>query len=192
MFSLLGMAIMKENKGKEVVDEATRPGVQSQTHPSTGDKRKSLPKTLDFGNLSSRRGKKAKHRLSKPKISKSNLPPSQPSIQIVDIDSSIPADSPAKTIVPPLSKTTAPTSSQPSQRIPMNKLKNEDLAWERFEKAVTGEDVAVCYDMSLKEFEHSSVHDLFKVLFYLVLFLITHVYFTNHNFLITCRPCQSS
>ena len=56
---------------------------------------------------------------------------------------------------------------------------------------MTGEDVAVCYDMSLKEFEHFSVHDLFKVLFYLVLFLITRVYFTN-NFLITCRPCQSS
>ena len=67
----------------------------------------------------------------------------------------------------------------------MNFLENEDLAWERFEKAMTGEDVAVCYDMSLKEFEHSGVHDLFKVLFYLVLFLITRVYFTNHNFLIT-------
>jgi len=46
----------------------------------------------------------------------------------------------------------------------MNLLENEDLAWERFEKAVTGEDVAACYDMSLKEFEHSSVHDLFKVM----------------------------
>ena len=74
----------------------------------------------------------------------------------------------------------------------MNLLENEDLAWERFDKAVTSEDVAVCYDMSLKEFEHSGVHDLSKVLFYLVLFLITRVYLTNHNFLITCRPCQSS
>ena len=53
----------------------------------------------------------------------------------------------------------------------MNLLENEDLAWERFEKAITGEDVATCYDMSLKEFEHSTVHDLFKVCnyFYLVL-----------------------
>ena len=47
----------------------------------------------------------------------------------------------------------------------MNLLENE-----RFEKAVTGEDAAVCYDKSLKEFEHSGVHDLFKVLFYLTLF----------------------
>ena len=48
----------------------------------------------------------------------------------------------------------------------MNLLENEDLAWERFQKVVTNEDVAMCYDMSLKEFEHSVVHDLFKVCFY--------------------------
>ena len=64
-----------------------------------------------------------------------------------------------------------PTSSQPSQRVPMNLLENEDLAWERFEKVMTNEDMAVCYDISLKEFEHTAVHDLFKVCnyFYLVL-----------------------
>ena len=52
----------------------------------------------------------------------------------------------------------------------MNHIENEDLAWERFKKVVTNEDVATCYDMSLKEFEHSGVHDLFKVcdIFYLV------------------------
>ena len=42
-------------------------------------------------------------------------------------------------------------------------IENEDLAWERFEKVVTDEYVAVCYDMSLKDFEHFGVHDLFKV-----------------------------
>ena len=56
-----------------------------------------------------------------------------------------------------------PTSSQPSRRVPQNLIENEDLTWERFEKVVTDEDVAACYDMSLKDFEHSSVHDLFKV-----------------------------
>ena len=59
--------------------------------------------------------------------------------------------------------TTASTSSQPSQRVPMNLVENEDLAWERFQKAVIDEDMAACYDMSLKEFEHFAVHDLFKV-----------------------------
>ena len=45
---------MKENKGKEVVDEKTRPEAQSQLRPSIGDKRKTLPKTLDLGNLPNR------------------------------------------------------------------------------------------------------------------------------------------
>ena len=53
----------------------------------------------------------------------------------------------------------------------MNLIENEDLAWERFEKAVTDEDVAACYDMSLKKFKHFALHDLFKVCnhFYLIL-----------------------
>ena len=38
--------------------------------------------------------------------------------------------------------TTASTSSQPSQRVPMNLVENEDLAWERFQKAVIDEDMA--------------------------------------------------
>ena len=53
----------------------------------------------------------------------------------------------------------------------MNLLENEDLAWERFQKVVIDEDVAVCYDMSLKEFEHSTVHDLFKVCFHYFVFI---------------------
>ena len=36
--------------------------------------------------------------------------------------------------------------------------------------AITDEDVAACYDMSLKDFEHSSIHDLFKVCELLSLF----------------------
>ena len=48
----------------------------------------------------------------------------------------------------------------------MNLHENEDLAWKRFQQAVTDEEIAVCYDMSLKEFEHSIVHDLFKVHFF--------------------------
>ena len=77
----------------------------------------------------------------------------------------------------------------------MNPLENEDLAWERFEKAVTSEDMVVCYDMSLKEFEHSGVHDLFKVItftsschsnMYMYIYIFKRIF--NH----LCRPCQSS
>ena len=54
-------------------------------------------------------------------------------------------------------------TSQPSALVPTNIIKNENLAWERFQKVVMDEDINVCYDMSLKDFEHSGVHDLFKV-----------------------------
>jgi len=46
----------------------------------------------------------------------------------------------------------------------MTLLESEDLAWEKFNQAVTDKDVAICFDMSMKEFEHSTIHDLFKVL----------------------------
>ena len=56
---------MKENKGKDVMDEVVRQGVQSQPRPSVGEKRKSLSKGIDLGNFpSKRREKLAKHRSS--------------------------------------------------------------------------------------------------------------------------------
>ena len=63
---------MKENKGKGLVDEGTILETQSQPHPSAGDKKKTLSKTIDLGDLPSRRGhKKAKHGSSKPGVVKS-------------------------------------------------------------------------------------------------------------------------
>ena len=88
---------------------------------------------------------------------------------------------------------TVPATSQPSQQVPSNIIENEDLAWEHFQKVVTDKDINVCYDMSLKDFEHSGVHDLFKVNNCLCLiFTIFFFFFT----LIICslpfyRVCQS-
>ena len=158
------MTTMKENKGKEVVDEEIRLEVQSQPRFAVGDERKNFSKAIDLENLPSCcKEKRVKHRLSKPGLP--ILPTSQQlSIQIQDLDQS-------KLDIIPSSKTIVPTSSQPSQRVPLNLIEKEDLAWERFEKVMTDENVAVCYDMSLIEFEHSAVYDLFKVCnyFYLVL-----------------------
>ena len=152
---------MKENRGKEVVGEGKRPEDQPQDRPevqvrsTAGDKRKFLPKNIDLEGLPSRRDKRVKH--SSSKVVKSKPPQSQPSIQIVDVDSSTPVEStPSKT---PPSKSTAPSSSQPSTNI----IENEDLAWERFQLAVLDKDINMCYNMGLKEFEHSDVHELFKV-----------------------------
>ena len=81
-------------------------------------------------NLPSRRkDKRAKLRSSKPRDVKPGLPltSQQPSIQIHNVDSFVPIE-----VTP--SMTIAPTSSQPSQRVPMNLVENKDLAWERFQK----------------------------------------------------------
>ena len=68
----------------------------------------------------------------------------------------------------------------------MNLLENEDLV-ERFKKAVTNEDVVACYDMSLKEFEHSVVHDLFKVCYFTFNSSCHSTFFSSNRILsITC------
>ena len=92
-------------------------------------KRKFLQKNLDLEGLPSRRDKRVKHGSSK--VVKSKPPQSQPSIQIVDVDSSTliestPSKTPPSKI--PLSKSTVPGSSQPFTNI----IENEDLAWECF------------------------------------------------------------
>ena len=131
-----------------------------------------MSKNLDIGNLPSRRRKKAKHVSSQ--TTKPNLPPPQPSIKMYDVDSSTPTEiTPSKT---PPSKTTVPATSQPSPQVPTNIIENENLAWERFQKAITDEDINVCYDMSLKDFEHSSVHDLFKVIVFCLVFKYIYTY----------------
>ena len=146
----LGMSTMKKNKGKDIMGEGSRPETQSQARPSVKDKRKSLPKNLDLGNLPSRWGKKAKHWSSQ--TVKPNLPPSQPSVKIFDVDSSTPIETTLSKTPPP--KTTILATSQPSQQVPSNIIENEDLAWERFQKAVSNKDIYTCYDMSLYNFEH--------------------------------------
>lgn len=45
-------------------------------------------------------------------------------------------------------------------------VRSESLAWNRFKTVVKEDGVMACYDMSVKEFEHSIVHDLYKVFFF--------------------------
>ena len=42
---------------------------------------------------------------------------------------------------------------------------DESYAWRTFKGIVTDNEVDECYNMSVKEFEHSGIHDLFKVSF---------------------------
>ena len=155
---------MKENKGKEVVYEAVKQGVQAQSRPPTGEKRKNISSRVDLGDLPSGCGREKKHKSAKPQDVKSPpLVPNQGSpVQILTLDSK-PKDPPSKKVS---SIVHAPTSSLPSKEVPQHLLGNEDLAWERFTTAVTDVDVSACYNMFLKDFEHSGVHDLFKVSFF--------------------------
>ena len=155
---------MKENKGKEVVYEAVKQGVQAQSRPPTGEKRKNISSRVDLGDLPSRRGREKKYKSAKPQDVKSPPPvPNQGSlVQILTLDLE-PKDPPPKKVS---SIVHAPTSSLPSKEVSHHLLGNEDLAWERFTTAVIDVDVFACYNMSLKDFEHSSVLDLFKVIFF--------------------------
>ena len=153
---------MKKNKGKGLVDEETIQETHFQPHPVAGDKRKNLFRTVDLGSLPSRRNhKKSKHGSSKSGFIKPgfvvHLASAKPLFaQVLNLDSS------SLVKVTP-SKPIETTLSKPPSSIPMTLLENEDLEWEKFQQVVNDEGIDVCYDMSLKEFEHSAVHDLFKV-----------------------------
>ena len=126
---------------------------------------------MDLGDLPSRRGREKKHKSSKPQDVKSPPAFNQESpVQILTLDSE-PKDPLSKKI---LSIVHAPTPSTPSKEVPQHLSRNEDLAWERFLTAVTDVDVGACYNMSLKDFEHSSVHDLFKVSLYIYISSLTN------------------
>ena len=114
-----------------------------------------------MGDLPSRRGREKKHKSTKPQDVKSTPPVSNQGspVQILNLDLE-PKDPPSKKVS---STVHAPTSSLPSKEVPQHLLGNEDLAWERFTTAVTDADVSTYYNMSLRDFEHSSVHDLFRV-----------------------------
>ena len=145
--------------------------MQSQSRPPTGEKQKNISLRVDLGDLPSRRGREKKHKSTKPQDVKSPPPISnqESPVQILTLDSE-PKDPPSKKIS---FLVHAPTSSIPSKEVPQHLLGNEDLAWERFMTAVTDVDVAACYNMSLKDFEHSGVHDLFKVSFFFFLIYIS-------------------
>ena len=147
---------MKENKGNEVMDE----GVKSQSRPPTGEKRKNISSRVDLG---------LQYKSSKPQDVKSPHAFNQESlVQILTLNSK-PKDPPSKKIS---SIVHAPTSSTSSKEVPQHLLGNKDLAWERISTAVTDVDVGACYNMSLKDFEHSGIHDLFKVSFFFIFYFL--------------------
>ena len=110
---------MKENKGKEVMDE----GAKSQPRPPIGEKRKNISSRVDLGDLPSRRGKDKKHKSSRLQGAKSPHASSLKSpVQILTIDPE-PKDPPSRKVS---SMVHAPTSSTAPKEVPQHLLGNED------------------------------------------------------------------
>ena len=161
---------MRENREKNVTsgdEDATATPIVQKTSVQAG-KRKAKPisSAVDLDDLPSRRGpKKQKSKADKaplPRVPKF-VPPT------VNLDESPVDVEPVQTIHPgqgeptPQTKTPRkPPSSEPSDR-PSNLVLDESYAWRTFKGIVTDNEVNECYNMSVKEFERSGIHDLFKV-----------------------------
>ena len=92
-------------------------------------------------------------------------------------DSTLDLDDLAVSLVPPQpspiiqTEASLPSASKPPYRTypsiptkdPPNLMQDEDHAWETFKGIVTNREVRACYNRSMRDFERSTVHDLFKV-----------------------------
>ena len=163
---------MKENKGKGIAgDESVQPKTKAPAQTclfasstlklvplASSKKRKTVSKKLDIGNLPSSQGNK------KQKVDFST--PFTTPIVVLDLAASVakPTISKGKgSLSHPDVDSAKPSPTRPPDSGPMTFLRSEGLPWDKFKQVVTDKDIAICYDMSVKEFERSTVHDLFKV-----------------------------
>ena len=124
---------------------------------------------MDLDDLPSRRGPKKQKPVKADKAPLPKVPKIVPST--VNLDES-PIDvehvqtiHPIQTEPTPQTKSARkPPSSEPSDR-PSNLVLDESYAWRTFKGIVTDNEVNECYNMLVKEFECSGIHDLFKVSF---------------------------
>ena len=160
---------MRENRDKTVLsgDEgAPVPHVVQKGAVQAGKRKpKKISSAVDLDDLPSCRGSKKQKTTqtsSLPKVPKFtptvNLDESPAIVEPVQIIHPVQTDP-----TPPPTKTPRkPHSSEPSDR-PSNLVLDESYAWRTFKGIVTDNEVNECYNMSVKEFERSGIHDLFKV-----------------------------
>ena len=158
---------MRENKEKTVTsgdkDVAAPPLVQVAFVQVGKRKSKPISSVVDLDDLPSRRGPK-KQKLGKtslPKVPKF-VPPT------VNLDEPLVDMEPVQTVHPvqsnppfPPKASCKPSSSEPSDR-PSNLVLDESYAWRTFKGIITNREVNECYNMLVKEFERSGVHDLLR------------------------------
>ena len=161
---------MRENKEKTVTsgDEDVAAPLVVPVASVQGGKRKSksISSAVDLDDLPSRRGAKKQKPVKAPipKVPKF-IPPTvnldEPPVDVEPVQTV----HPVQTDPPPSAKNSRkPSPSEPSDR-PSNLVLDENYAWRTFKGIVTNNEVNECYNMSVREFEHSGIHDLFKVSF---------------------------
>ena len=180
---------MKEKKGKnkasgtegeedvQVQDEPTPLAIHKSTVQA--GKRKSISSKIDLGDLLRHRGlkKEKPDKTPSPKVPKLlntivdlddltvNLAPIQPTPPTVQPENPTPSAAKASHRIHP----------SVSTKRPPNLVLDEDYAWKMFKGIIIDKEVSACYDMPVKDFEHSAIHDLFKVCNFLsILILLTN------------------
>ena len=162
---------MRENKEKTVTsgdEDVAAPPVVPVTSVQGGKRKsKSISSAMDLDDLPSRRGAKKQKPVKTPipKVPKFTPPTVNLDEPPVDVEP-VQTVHPIQTDLPPLSAKNSRklSQSEPSDR-PSNLVLDESYAWRMFKGIVTDNEVNECYNMSMREFECSGIHDLFKVSF---------------------------
>ena len=130
---------------------------------------------MDLDNLPSRRDPKKQKPIKADKASLPKVPKFIP--PTINLDESPVDVEPVQKIHPiqteptPQTKTARKPPSSERFDCPSNLVLDESYAWRTFKGIVTDNEVNECYNMSVKEFERSGIHDLLRqVLFDLACF----------------------
>ena len=189
---------MRENKEKTVTsgdEDAAAPQVASVQAGKR--KSKTISSAVDLDDLPSRRGpkKQKSSKTSLPKVPKFTPPTVNLDEPFVDVEP-VQTVHPVQSDPPPQPKASRKPSSSEASGRPSNLVLDESYAWRTFKGIVTDREVNECYNMSVKEFERSGVHDLFKVGLPLVLVKRDFFFFFLNRMFKSlssiCRLCQSS
>ena len=163
---------MRENREKTITsgdEDAIAPPIVQKTFVQTGKRKsKSISSTMDLDDLPSRGGPKKQKPGKAGKASLPKIPKFSPLME--DLDKPPVDVEPVQTIhpvqtnptLPPAKTPCKPYLSEPSDR-PSNLVLDESYAWRTFKGIITDNEVNECYNMSVKGFECSGIHDLFKV-----------------------------
>ena len=185
---------MRENKEKTVTsgdkDVAAPPVVPVTSVQGGKRKSKSIFSAVDLDDLPSRRGAKKQKPVKTPIPKVPKFTPLTVNLDepLVDVEP-IQIVHPVQTDLPPPSAKNSrkPSPSKPSDR-PSNLVLDENYAWRTFKRIITDNEVNECYNMSVREFECSGIHDLFKVSFACSCVVLCSLFLFFFIFLTSIRP----